>query len=215
MADPAKFWNKIAEKYSRQPVADEAAYQKKLEETRRHFTPETEVLEVGCGTGSTAIAHAPYVRHIRATDLSPKMIDIAKAKAKDANVDNVTFEVAGLDDLRQPGESVDAVLMLSLLHLLDDRRAGIAEAWRALKPGGVFVTSTACLGDTMAFFKFIAPVGRFFGLIPLVRIFTQRELKESMTSAGFSIEHEWRPEKAHAVFIIAKKQESANNPAPD
>jgi cyclopropane fatty-acyl-phospholipid synthase-like methyltransferase len=61
------FWNKLADKYSRRPVADEAAYKKKLEVTRKYFEPNMEVLEIGCGTGSTAIAHAPFVRHIRAT----------------------------------------------------------------------------------------------------------------------------------------------------
>jgi cyclopropane fatty-acyl-phospholipid synthase-like methyltransferase len=61
MVQSTKFWDRIAERYSKQPVADEAAYQKKLQVTREYFRPDMEVLEFGCGTGSTAIAHAPYV----------------------------------------------------------------------------------------------------------------------------------------------------------
>jgi len=61
MNNSAKFWDKVAERYSRQPVADEAAYQEKLQVTREYFQPYMEVLEFGCGTGSTAIEHAPYV----------------------------------------------------------------------------------------------------------------------------------------------------------
>jgi cyclopropane fatty-acyl-phospholipid synthase-like methyltransferase len=62
------FWNKLADKYSRRPIADEAAYQKKLDVTRQYFEPDMEVLEIGCGTGTTAIAHAPFVKHIHATE---------------------------------------------------------------------------------------------------------------------------------------------------
>ena len=73
-----KFWDRIAKRYSKQPIADEAAYQKKLEVTRRYFRPDMEVLEFGCGTGSTAIIQAPYVKHIHAIDISSKMIEIAQ-----------------------------------------------------------------------------------------------------------------------------------------
>ena len=81
MHHSAKFWDKIAERYSKQPIADEAAYQKKLKVTQEYFQPDLEVLEFGCGTGSTAIIHAPYVKHIRAIDISSNMIDIAQDKA--------------------------------------------------------------------------------------------------------------------------------------
>ena len=64
-----KFWDKIADKYAKQPIADEAAYQKKLQVTQGHFHSDMEVLELGCGTGSTAIIHAPHVKHIRAVDI--------------------------------------------------------------------------------------------------------------------------------------------------
>ena len=66
----AKFWDKIADQYSKESIADEAAYQKKLQVTQEYLKPHMEVLEFGCGTGSTAIIHAPYVKHIRAIDYS-------------------------------------------------------------------------------------------------------------------------------------------------
>ena len=59
MNQSAKFWDKIAERYSRRPIADEAAYHRKLQVTREYFHPDMQVLEFGCGTGSTAIEHAP------------------------------------------------------------------------------------------------------------------------------------------------------------
>ncbi|MEM7590298.1 MAG: SAM-dependent methyltransferase, partial [Cyanobacteria bacterium P01_A01_bin.83] len=81
------------------------------------------------------------------------------------------------------------------------------------KPGGVFVTSTACLGDTMKWFKVIAWMGRFLRLIPLVKVFTSKELENSLSDAGFTIDYHWQPNKStrkgvfklKGVFIVAKK----------
>ena len=207
MDQSAKFWDKIAERYSKQPIADEAAYQKKLQVTREYFRPDMEVLEFGCGTGSTAISHAPYVNHIQAIDISSKMLEIAQGKADAKNIDNVTFRRSTIDEFSVPDQTLDAVLGLSILHLLDNKEEVIARVYRMLKPGGVFVTSTACLGDTMKFFKVIAPIGKFLGLMPLVRVFTTRELADSLTDAGFEIDHQWQPGKNKAVFIVAMKAE--------
>lgn len=201
----SRFWDRIAERYSRRPVADEAAYQRKLEVTREYFDPAMDVLEIGCGTGSTAIAHAPHVRHIRAVDISEKMIEIAKRKADAANIGNVTFERSSIDELRVPDETQDAVLALSILHLVEDRDDVIARIYRMLKPGGVLVSSTVCLGDTMRWFKLIGPIGWFLGLMPLVRVFTVDDLRQSMTGAGFRIDHEWQPGDGRTLFLIAKK----------
>lgn len=204
--DPsAKFWDRIADRYSKKPVGDEAAYQKKLEITREYFRPEMDVLEFGCGTGSTAIAHAPYVKHILATDVSPKMIEIARGRADANNVGNVTFEVSTIEALDVRERSVDAVLGLSILHLLEDKETAIAKVYKILKPGGIFVSSTVCLGDTMKWFRFIGPIGKALGLMPLVRIFARNELEESLTAAGFELDYVWQPDKGKAVFVVARK----------
>ena len=206
MTETSAFWDKVAERYSKKPVTDEAAYQKKLRVTQNYFEPDMEVLEIGCGTGSTAIVHAPFVKHVRATDISPKMIEIAKGKAAAEKIDNVTFEVSSVDDLSVADQSLDAVLALSVLHLLEDRDEAIANVHKMLKKGGVFVSSTVCLGDTMKFFKILAPIGKFLGLMPLLRVFTVQELVTSLTEAGFEIDHKWQHGKGRVAFIVAKKR---------
>ncbi len=205
MTRSVRYWDKIAARYAKRPVADEATYQRKLQVTREHFRPDMEVLEIGCGTGSTAIAHAPYVKHILATDISAKMIEIARGKAEMQKVENVTFEQASLDELVAPDHGFDVVLGLSVLHLLESRDEAIAKVYGWLKPGGIFVSSTACIGDTMKVFKLIAPVGLALGLLPLVKVFTTRELLDSLTGAGFEIDQQWQPGRGKAVFIVAKK----------
>jgi len=74
MHKEAKFWDRIAEKYSRQPIADEAAYRKKLEITQSYFTPKTELLELGVRNrlhshDSFALCEAhPRYRHLTQHD---------------------------------------------------------------------------------------------------------------------------------------------------
>jgi len=209
-----KFWDRIAKRYAKQPVADEASYQKKLQVTREYFRPDMRVLELGCGTGSTAIAHAPYVQHITAIDVSSKMIDIARGKADAEGVSNVSFEQSTIDGFAAEPASYDAVLCLSILHLLDDWREVIERVHALLKPGGVFVSSTACIADTpMRFLKYVVPIGTVSGLLPLLRVFTVGELKECIVRAGFSIEYEWQPAKGKAVFIVATRLRPAERDA--
>ena len=51
MDKSARFWDRIAERYSKRPISDEAAYQKKLQVTREYLRPDMELLEIGCGKG--------------------------------------------------------------------------------------------------------------------------------------------------------------------
>ena len=209
MADASRFWDRHAAGYAKRPVADEAAYQTKLEKTREYFTPDSRVLEVGCGTGSTAIAHAAHTGTILATDLSDGMLDIARAKAEAAGVSNVEFRRSTVEALDEPAESFDVVMAHSILHLLEDRDAALRLLNRLLKPGGVLVSSTMCLGDKHGWFRWVGPVGKALGLFPLVRVFTADELRRSMTSAGLVIEHDWQPKPKAALFLIARKSPAA------
>ena len=204
-ARTSRFWDRMAQRYAAQPIADEAAYETKLEVTQGYLKPHMEVLEFGCGTGSTALRHAPYVRHIRAIDFSGRMLDIARAKARAQGVANVTFEQADIGPLAIEDSSLDVVLGLSILHLLDNRDEVIAKVHRSLRPGGLFVSSTTCIGDDMKILGLVAPLGRALGLLPVINVMTRDELRRALTGAGFSIEHDWQPGKGKAVFIVARK----------
>jgi len=120
MSDSEKFWNKSADKYSKSKITDIASYQKKLAETQSLLEPHMRVLEFGCGTGSTAIAHAPYVEHIDAIDISENMLEIGRGKANDAGIENITFTRGTLSEYNAEDSSVNVVLGLSILHLLPD-----------------------------------------------------------------------------------------------
>ena len=211
--DGAAFWDKLAPRYSRMPIKDEAAYRHKLEVTRSYFRPEMTVLEFGCGTGSTALLHAPHVASIRATDLSEKMLEIARAKADDAGVTNVTFEKASFETLRAEGESFDAVLGLSILHLLADLDGALHKVYRLLKPGGRFFSSTVCIRDMGAITRIALPIARALGLAPPVNRLRSGELTASLERTGFAIDYAWRPKPGQPVFIVAQKPGADSSPA--
>ena len=200
-----RFWDRIAARYSRRPIADEASYRKKLEKSQTYFRPNMELLEFGCGTGGTAIIHASYVRCIRAIDISPKMIEIARGKAEAANVDNVEFVVQTIEDFDAPDGSFDAILGLSILHLVEDKDAVLKKVFRLLKPGGVFISSTVCMSDLAGLIRYVVPVMQLFGLAPFVAFFTRKELLASIRATGFELDYDWRPGRKKAVFIVAKK----------
>lgn len=203
------FWNRIASRYAKTPVPDEAVYQQKLEITQKYFRPDMTVLEFGCGTGSTAIIHAPRVKKYLAIDVSPRMIDIAKGKLLDTDIHNLTFKTQAMEELDVEDASFDAILGLSILHLMNDPDAAIRRVSKMLKPGGVFVSSTACLGDTMPLFRYVAPIGKFLGLIPKVQMLTHKQLISSLEQAGFTIDYEMAPKgKSHAYFLVAQKRQS-------
>ena len=208
-----KFWDKIATRYAKNPISDEETYQKKLAETRSFFRPNMRILELGCGTGTTAVCHAPHVQHIDAIDISENMLEIGRSNALEAGIENITFTRATLTEFNAEDASFDAVLGLNVIHLLPDWQAVITEVARILKPGGIFVSSTACLGHSyLRFVKLIAPLGKILGLMPDVFIFTEEELANEVTRAGFIIERQWHHGKGEiSVFMIARKVQ----PNPD
>ena len=210
MTESPKFWDRIADKYARSPISDQAAYERKLDQSRAWFTPHTRVLEIGCGTGTTAIAHAPHVHSILATDISSRMIDIAREKAGAAGLDNVRFEQQSIGELAVADATYDVVMAHSILHLVDERAPVINDIYRWLRPGGLLIASTACLGDALGFFRYVGPVGRWLGLVPLVRVFTRAELEADIGAAGFSLETSWQPGRTKAVFTIARKPQAGN-----
>ena len=205
MAEASGFWNKLANRYAASPIADEAAYETKLEVTRKLLRPDMRLLEFGCGTGGTAIRHAPHVAHIRAIDFSENMLEFARTRAREAGVENVTFELGDITTLPIRDERYDMVLGLSILHLLEDVDAVIAKVREMLVPGGYFVTSTACMNDLMPWLKYVAPLGKAIGKLPHLTFMGADELVGKFETAGFTIVHRWQPSKKAALFLIAQK----------
>jgi len=169
------------------------SYEKKLKKTQSYFNKNMNVLEIGCGTGMTGVLHAPFVKEYVATDISSQMVDLARKRAFEASVKNMKFEVNSYNNLSIPDGSMDAVLAMSLLHLVQTPDDCLRMIHKKLRKDGLFISSTMCLGDKMNFLKVVLPVMRFFGLAPAgtVQFFKKDRLLDSFERYNFTIEYQW------------------------
>ncbi|WP_444933924.1 class I SAM-dependent methyltransferase [Microbulbifer sp. JTAC008] len=203
MIEPKRFWDKTAARYAKSPIKDLKSYKRKLAITQEYLQADWSVLEFGCGTGSTAIQHSPYVNSIIATDISGKMLDIAKQKIKDDSIKNISLQQGSLCTLKFEPESFNAILGLNILHLLQDIELTIDKAYNLLKPGGIFISSTVLLSKSK--WRFVLPFMQLLNLAPYVHLLDKHNLLSKLTQAGFTIEKEWQP-GIDSIFIVAKKQ---------
>lgn len=199
----ARFWNRIAKSYFKKPIKDDEAYQIKLKTTQEYLHGDMKVLEIGCGTGGTALAHAPHVSHIRATDVASRMIEIANTQKIKHGVTNVDFEQATLNDVIQEDKHYDAILALSVLHLLEDPQTAISQIKSVLKPQGVLIANTPCLTGKLGPMGPVLRFGHFIGLLPRINSFSESELTTWLERERFKIVHHWQPESSDSVFTIA------------
>ena len=209
MQQSATFWDKAAEKYAKSPIQDMAAYNYTLERTRSYLSPTDKILELGCGTGSTALLLAPDVGQIVASDISANMIKIASRKAQDENASNVRFVTADIFDDALGEGPYDAVLALNLLHLIEDAASALTRVHGLLKPGGVFISKTVCKPGEDAPFKFrllrfVVPVMQLFGKAPFVRFMEVKDFENLIRSHCFEI-IESGDHPAPSRYIVAKK----------
>ncbi|KAB2850175.1 MAG: class I SAM-dependent methyltransferase [Hyphomicrobiaceae bacterium] len=202
-----QFWDRVARKYARDPIKDMAGYTRTLGSTRQRLRETDTVLELGCGTGTTALSLAPAVARLVGTDVSGEMIAIAREKAGAQGCGNVAFEVAPADHAFRADGAFDAVLAFNVLHLIADRSAAFQQAVRALKPGGLFISKTPCLSEMNPLLRLAVPVARLVGKAPHVAFFSALELESEIERVGFEIIERARHgsgRKDPRIFIVAR-----------
>ncbi len=198
------FWDKVAEKYAARPVADMDAYDRTIERTASYLNATDRVLEVGCGTGTTARRLAPYVASIDATDASGALIDIAKRRQGNDDAQNVTFSLAALD--QGPEGPFDVVMAFNLLHLIKDIPAALDHLHTQIRPGGLLITKTGCLGSGVSMMRVAIWAARKLGKAPLVRFLDTADIEAMVEAAGFDIiETGNYPAKPISRFLVARK----------
>ena len=200
-----KFWNKMARGYAKTPVRQQEAYEAKLAHTQTFFTPQTRLFEFGCGTGTTALHHAPKVAEVLATDLSAEMITIAREKLSETDLTNLRFEQWNIDTDEIPEGGFDVAMAHSILHLVADRETALRKVHQLLKPGGVFVSSTVCLGHKAWLFGPLLGAMRLIGKAPPVSLLKRDKLAAEITAAGFEILPLPKADWGAAMFVTARK----------
>lgn len=202
----AAFWNGMARRYAASPVRSPENWETTLALTAARLSPGDRVLELGCGTGTTALRLAGHTSVYVGTDDASAMIEIAREKLAEAPVPGLSFETARPGDGSLPEGPFDAVTAFNLLHLLPDLPAALAEARARLKPGGLLITKTPCLGGNR--FALLWPVVmglRLVGKAPPVRFLRPARLEAEIAGAGFEIlERGDYPAMPPSRFVVAR-----------
>jgi SAM-dependent methyltransferase len=101
-----------------------------------HPTADDLMLDVGCGTGRFGVAMAPLVGHVTGVDLTPAMLDQARALQADAKVSNIEWRQADVTALPFADGAFTLVTCRSMLHHTTSPKAVLAEMSRVCAPGG-------------------------------------------------------------------------------
>lgn len=209
LARKARFWNRIARKYAADPITDVPGYEATLRRVQGLLSADQDVLEIGCGTGSTALRLAPHARRLLATDVSAGMIAIAREKLAAQPMPQLGFAVADADAPVLGQGTWDAVLAFNLLHLVHDLDHAIAAGVQALRPGGLFISKTACISEMNPLVPRLAlPLMRAIGKAPHVLCFDAAHLQAAMVRHGLvleAVERHGTKGKDIRVFIVARK----------
>lgn len=109
--------------------------------------PDMLVLDVATGGGHVAAALAPHVRAVIASDLTGAMAARAQGLAGERGLTNVVGATADAEDLPFATAAFDAVTCRIAPHHFADLAASVAEIFRVLRPGGVFVVEDSTVPD--------------------------------------------------------------------
>ncbi len=209
IANDARFWDRTSRKYAKAAIADQAGYERTLDRTRALLGPDRRVLELGCGTGTTALRLAGDAQAYLATDISTAMIAIAETKRAANPIPTLAFRAATADLLVREAAQFDAVLAFNYLHLVRDVPGTLRSIHSLLENGGLFVSKTPCLGNMNPLIRHVLlPAMRAIGKAPYVSVFAAATLDREMRAAGFEIvateDHSTKGTEARP-FIVARK----------
>ncbi|MDH3353850.1 MAG: class I SAM-dependent methyltransferase [Chromatiales bacterium] len=203
---PEKFWNLIAKKYAASPIADLDAYQRKIEKLKSYLSSDDDVLDIGCATGTQCDDLANSVKHVTGIDISRKLLDIAETRKVEREISNVDFVEATIFDSRFEASRFNVVTAFYVLHFYEDLDEAVRRIYEILKPDGLFILETACLGDkSIITGKLIRLAGKL-GFMPLINILSTQKIEQSLEQAGFTVIEKIKfSESIDEYTLIARK----------
>jgi SAM-dependent methyltransferase len=107
--------------------------------TLGRLEPGETVADLGCGAGTDSLVAAQMVGpngHVTSIDMTPQMLDKARAAAAEMGATNIDFVEGEIEHLPLADGSVDVVISNGVIDLVPDKDAVFGEIYRVLKPGG-------------------------------------------------------------------------------
>jgi ubiquinone/menaquinone biosynthesis C-methylase UbiE len=205
-----RFWDRTSRKYARSEIADEAGYERTLERTRALLKPGDRVLELGCGTGTTALRLADAVQSYLATDISAGMIAIAEEKHAANPIAGLVFRTATAETLESEPGQFSTILGFNYLHLVRDVPGTLRRIHDLLAEDGLFISKTPCVGEMNPLIGLaLLPVMRAIGMAPHASVFRRAQLIQLISAAGFdilAIESHATKGKDKRPYIVARRR---------
>jgi 2-polyprenyl-3-methyl-5-hydroxy-6-metoxy-1,4-benzoquinol methylase len=199
------FWDKAANTYDQEEKKDEKTYINIIEKTKKYLKSSDIVLDFGCGTGLISNEIADCVKEIYAIDISSKMVGRAIKKAAMRNIKNIDYSHSTIFNERYKRGSFDVILDFYVLHLLEDTHMVMRRMNELLKPGGLMISATPCMGEK-PFSSTLLSLASRVGLVPKIRSFKISELENSIADEKFEIiGTELLNKSTQEYFIVAKK----------
>ncbi|HZV79371.1 MAG TPA: methyltransferase domain-containing protein [Candidatus Binatus sp.] len=149
---------------------------------------DEELLDIATGAGHTALAFAPRVAHVVASDLTPRMLEVAAELAATRKVGNISFMQTQAEALPFPADRFDLVTCRVAPHHFADPAAFVRESARVLKPGGRFLLDDQMAPDDPQLDEFVNTFERWRDASH-VRAYTAREWRAWIEAAGLQVEH--------------------------
>ena len=184
---PEKFWNLISSLYASSPISDMKAYQTKIEKIKSYLSRDDVLLDIGCGTGTQCDDLAGNIKQATGIDISRKLLAIAEKRRTERKLENVEFIQTTVFDERFQAESFNVVMAFFVLHFYDDIESVIARIHSLLKPGGLFISETACLGENARFANRLAVFAGRLGLLPNINPLRYQQIEQALEQAGFEL----------------------------
>jgi len=147
--------------------------------------PGQVVLDLGSGAGLDVLLTARRVApggHAYGVDMTDEMLQVANANRERSGLSNVTFLKGTIEDVPLPDASVDVVISNCVINLAEDKGAVIREAFRVLRPGGLFAVADMVEVETLTpqlKQEVEAWAGCISGTIPI------KDYRAAMVAAGF------------------------------
>lgn len=202
-----KFWDRQANDFINHEKNTQLDKNKDFITTLKYLDRDDIVLDYGCATGIISNALSDRVKEIHAIDISSKMIEIARNKADELDIDNVTYTHATIFDERYKDESFNVILAFRILHMLEDINSIVSRIHGLLKPGGTFISVSACMGDQKTPLSILLYLASRLKIVPQhINLFKLPELQSIITNTGFDIvEYEKMDDKVPHYCIVARK----------
>ena len=186
------FWDKQAKRFDDSQKQFEPASKELIARTKEYLNANDNVLDFGCATGTKTFELADGVKHIHGLDFSAEMISEALKKKNEANITNVSFSQGTIFDDDLEKVPFDKIIAFSIIHLLEDSEKVIQRIHELLKPGGLFISETACFKDRMDFktrLEFtISRFMKWLGIFPLhLNMFKTSDVEQLIKRQNFNI----------------------------